>query len=279
MNIIDPHLHFFDLIKGDYAWLKDNPPNWPNIEKIRQNHLPDALCSSTQFKLSACIHVEAGFDNNNPRRELDWLKEVMPELLYKAVAYAPIDAEKAEFCNKLDALSHTSLVAVRDITEGSDAARLLSNNVADNIALLRQRGCHFEAQFELVNQPIAQRLFDIYSALPNATLVINHAGFMERSQSWQSALDTLAGLKNCVVKFSGHEMLNSPMCSKEQLAVLLDSFGEDRVMLASNHPVCLILRSFEQQWQHYFEVVSETAPSTWQKLSYDNAQRIYRFTC
>ncbi|KZN29610.1 hypothetical protein N480_07750 [Pseudoalteromonas luteoviolacea S2607] len=279
MNIIDPHLHFFDLVKGDYAWLKDNPPNWPNIEKIRQNHLPDALCSSAQFKLSACVHVEAGFDNHEPRRELDWLAEVLPTLPYKAVAYAPIDAEKAVFCDKLDALSDASLIAIRDITEGSDATRLLSKNVADNIALLHQRGCHFEAQFELVNLPIVQRLFDIYSTLPNATLVINHAGFMARSQSWQNALDTLASLKNCVIKFSGHEMLNSPMCPKEQLAVLLDSFGEDRIMLASNHPVCLILRSFEQQWQHYFEVVSATAPSVWRKLSFDNAQRVYRFTC
>ncbi|MBQ4811990.1 hypothetical protein A7985_16965 [Pseudoalteromonas luteoviolacea] len=277
MNIIDPHLHFFDLIKGDYTWLKDNPPNWPNIEKIRQDHLPEALLSNTQVNLRGCVHVEAGFDNNNPQRELDWLQDILPNLPYKAVAYAPIDADKSEFRHQLNALSHTHLVALRDITEGADAARLLSPNVADNIALLHQQNYHFEAQFEFANHPVAQRLYEIYSAIPDATLVLNHAGFMERSGAWQSAIDTLSKLNNCTIKFSGHEMLDSPLCPTEQLAILLDAFGEDRVMLASNHPVCLIQRNFDQQWQHYFNVVSQIAPTAWHKLSYENAKHLYQF--
>ncbi|TQF72143.1 amidohydrolase family protein [Pseudoalteromonas luteoviolacea] len=276
MNIIDPHLHFFDLLKGQYSWLKESPPNWPNIEKIRQNHLPEHLFDDPEIKLHGCIHVEAGFDNERPIRELNWLNEVLSNLSYKAVAYTPIDASHIDFRSKLDDLSHPSLIAIRDITEGSDAKRLLAESVIDNIQLLTQRGVHFEAQFEFTHHDVVDRLVHIYRALPNATLVINHAGFMEADQPWQYAVKSLAELDNCMIKFSGHELLKAPMCLKEQLRVLLDAFGEDRVMLASNHPVCLIERSFVQQWRYYYDLVMHVAPNAWQKLSKGNAERVYK---
>ncbi|MCF2857351.1 amidohydrolase family protein [Pseudoalteromonas sp. SMS1] len=276
MNIIDPHLHFFDLCKGQYTWLKDSPPSWPNISKICQNHLPEELSGSPEVVLHGCIHVEAGFDNRHPIKELNWLSEILPNLPYKAVGYVPIDAEHNTFCDKLSALSHPSLVAVRDITEGHDATRLLADTVADNIQHLDQCGYHFEAQFEFTHHAVIDKIVHIYRALPNAVLVINHAGFMEAGQSWQHAIKALASIENCVIKFSGHELLTTPMNLEKQLSLLLNTFGEDRVMLASNHPVCLIERSFVQQWQHYFDLVTHVAPHAWQKLSFSNAKRLYK---
>ena len=39
MEIIDPHLHLFDLEQGNYDWLKpENPPAWPDKDQIRKNY-------------------------------------------------------------------------------------------------------------------------------------------------------------------------------------------------------------------------------------------------
>jgi len=35
--IIDPHVHFFNLLEGQYTWLQGaNHPTRPNLDKIKQ---------------------------------------------------------------------------------------------------------------------------------------------------------------------------------------------------------------------------------------------------
>ncbi|MDK2594965.1 amidohydrolase family protein [Pseudoalteromonas obscura] len=278
MKIIDPHLHFFDLEKGQYQWLKHNPPAWNNIEQIKQNHLPSDLQDMSSVSVAACVHVEAGFDNSNPINELQWLESVVPPLPYKAVAYAKIDNPPELFNAALKKLHHPSLAAIRDITEGEDAERLLSPNVIRNIQHLSELGLHFEAQFEVHNSAVSEHLFEIHQTHKNSRLVINHAGFMTCRDNWQDNIEKLAKLNNCFIKFSGQELLDAPMNPQQQLDVLLTQFGPTRVMLASNHPVCLIEHDYQRQWAHYYELVQQIDPTLWQALSFDNAKRIYGFT-
>ena len=64
MQIIDPHVHFFNLAEGQYTWLQgENPPAWPNLEKIKQPISAEQLVKSTDFELAGIVHIEAGFDN------------------------------------------------------------------------------------------------------------------------------------------------------------------------------------------------------------------------
>ena len=73
-NIIDPHVHFFNLLDGQYTWLQgSNPPAWPNLEKIKRPISAQQLANSTDFKLKGLVHIEAGFDNSAPIKELNWL--------------------------------------------------------------------------------------------------------------------------------------------------------------------------------------------------------------
>ncbi|AOT09648.1 amidohydrolase family protein [Pseudoalteromonas luteoviolacea] len=276
MKIIDPHLHFFDLDEGNYEWLKHNPPAWPHLDLIQQNHLPAALQNIALFKVAACVHVEAGFDNNHPLRELEWLANIVPPLPYKAVAYAQIDSPHEQFRNALHKLQHPSLVAIRDITEGDDAQRLQCEHTRQNLCYLAEQNIHFEAQFEVHNTVISRHMYDIYREQPAATLVINHAGFMTEGRDWQESIKLLSQIKNCVIKFSGHELLDAPIAPQHQLSALLTYFGSERIMLASNHPVCLIKHDYETQWQHYYELVQQVDSKVWHQLSFENAKRVYK---
>ncbi|WP_125558364.1 amidohydrolase family protein [Pseudoalteromonas rubra] len=275
-KIIDPHLHFFSLQQGQYHWLKHTPPPWQNLELIRQDHLPDALLNLSGFSLEGCVHIEAGFDNDQPSRELDWLAEILPAPRYKAVSYAQIDAPATQFRTQLDALKHPNLVAIRDITEGQDALRLLNPQVAENLAYLSECGLHFEAQFELTHQDVAQHLYDIAHQLPQLRIVLNHSGLVGQGDNWLDNAKTLAKLPHCAIKFSGHELLNQPLPLQTQLDNLLALFGCERVMFASNHPVCLIKHSYEAIWQRY-QALCQHDEQLWHQLSYANAKRWYGF--
>ncbi|MCO7189454.1 MULTISPECIES: amidohydrolase family protein [unclassified Pseudoalteromonas] len=275
-KIIDPHLHFFSLRQGQYHWLKHNPPGWPNLDLIRQDHLPDALFSLSDFSLEGCVHIEAGFDNEQPQRELDWLAQLLPATRYKAVSYAQIDAPAAQFRRQLEALKHPSLVAIRDITEGQDAARLLPPQVADNLALLSENGLHFEAQFELTQHNVVTHLCNIARQLPNLRIMLNHSGLVGQADSWLENAALLAALPHCAIKFSGHELLASPLPLQDQLTSLLDLFGTERVMFASNHPVCLIRHDYQGVWQQYLALCRHD-DALWHQLSYANAKNWYGF--
>ena len=64
MDILDPHLHLFNLKSGDYHWLSpDNPPFWSDKAVIAKNFNESHLLLSTPFNLKGFVHIEAGFDN------------------------------------------------------------------------------------------------------------------------------------------------------------------------------------------------------------------------
>ena len=66
LKLIDPHLPFFDLTKGDYHWLKPtNPPFWSDKPLIAKNFNQKDLQVSQGLELSGYVHIEAGYDNQH----------------------------------------------------------------------------------------------------------------------------------------------------------------------------------------------------------------------
>jgi predicted TIM-barrel fold metal-dependent hydrolase len=276
MKIIDPHLHLFDLAQGQYHWLVgDHPPPWPNLDKIRQNHGIDDL-KLERFELSGFVHIEAGFDNQEPSKELYWLSSVVKQPPYKAVAYLDITQPQTQFSEQLKQLRQApNFIGIRDITEREDAKRLLHPNVKPNLTQLAHNGLLFEAQFELHQQDIATQFAQVCNSLSELSVVINHSGFIQSQTNWQSGLACMAQCHNVVIKYSGQEHVDSPLDAKKLLHILLNEFGEQRVMFASNYPVCLIRSDYQHVWQAYYLLCDDNA--LWQKLSYENAKRVYCF--
>ena len=125
MQIIDPHLHFFDLSLGQYHWFtQGSGPNWPNLEKIKQNHHYADL-ANTEFAVQSFVHIEAGFNNAKPHAELEWLASSTPKHVpFKAISYIQIDSEPTNFNQQLtELLSAPNFIGIRDITEGQDHLR------------------------------------------------------------------------------------------------------------------------------------------------------------
>ena len=276
LKIIDPHVHFFNLVEGQYSWLQGaNPPAWPNLEKIKQPVSAQQLINSTDFELVGLVHIEAGFDNISPINELNWLSLHLKGIPFKAISYNQIDSSADEFINSLEALAHPNLCGIRDITEGTDAKRLLDANSFKNLTTLSDTRLHFEAQFDIENGEITKQIAYYAKQLPQLQIIINHAGLPSNLNTWQQGVELLAQHDNIAIKFSGFELLQ--LTSEQQAACfnfLLNHFGEQRVIFASNFPVCQINTSYNNLWHSYKSMCLNN--NIWHNLSYANAKHYYQ---
>ncbi len=277
-KVIDPHLHLFNLEQGVYRWLKpDQAPYWPDKQAINRTFVEADLDLGEQLELAGFVHIEAGFDNAAPEREIAWLEQHCTKP-FRTVAYTNLNTKEAkEQLAKLSAFS--SVVGIRHILD-EQAAPLLGNPIfRDNLARLAESRLIFEAQLSLVDVEAVNRLVQIMSELPELKVVINHCGFPRQLDStWMDSISRLACYPECYIKCSGWEMLDRKWNEekvKPFISFTVRQFGLTRVMLASNFPVSELSASYADVWQR------NTQGMQWgrlerDRLCYENALRIYQ---
>jgi L-fuconolactonase len=287
MKIIDPHLHLFNIDKGDYQWLKaDNPPFWSNKKVINKNFDEQSIQLSSPFELAGFVHIEAGFDNQEPWREIAWLESTC-SLPFRSIASNNLLLSSNKFQQVLDKLNHyKSVVGVRDIFD-ENALEYLSNiQVQENLAQLAVQQMIFECQMSLTDTKATAALIEIIKNIPTLHIVINHAGWPPEDmnsnlwKNWQQSIESISAYKNITIKCSGFEMANRQYSARWQQSVIeqcIANFGLNRTMLASNFPLCLFKESYEENWLTHHNSNFLSA-STLELLCYRNALRIYKFS-
>ncbi|WP_255555448.1 amidohydrolase family protein [Enterovibrio paralichthyis] len=281
IKIIDPHLHLFSLSEGNYGWLKtENPPFWPDKPRIQRDFTERDVVLAPPFSLAGFVHVEAGFDNDAPWREIEWLERSCHQP-FRAIASADLTLPDTAFESQVSRLSgFKSFVGVRHILD-EDASRLLNDTqVLRNLAHLEKEGLIFEAQFDAKDDDAVNAFVSAAADLPALKIALNHAGFppLANTGSWKSNIGRLAALPNLYVKASGWEMCDRAFPPGEianVIQTLIEVFGEDRVMLASNFPLTLFRTPYNVLWQDYAQL--NLTPQTLDKLVHDNAFGFYRF--
>jgi predicted TIM-barrel fold metal-dependent hydrolase len=281
IDIIDPHLHLFDLAQGDYHWLKpENPPHWHDKHLIQHNFDQQDLILHSPFNLSGFVHIEAGFDNITPENEIIFLQNTINKLPFKAIAFTDITLAPALFAAQIKQLQQqTAFIGIRHITEGQDAEQLFNSNVSTNFRLLAKHNLIFEAQFELTNLAATEQLISLAKHTPELTIVINHAGFVTQAHYplWQSAIQKLAPYNNLIIKCSGWEMQDRHYQTdwlKTVISWLMTQVSNERIMLASNFPLCQFHCHYHHLWSSYYQLNLTT--DSWHKISFANANKIYQ---
>ncbi len=106
ITVVDPHVHLIALADGEYGWLQpSNPPFWPDKSIIARSFSPADLTLSAPLALHAFVHVEAGFDNAHPHREVAYLEQH-----YLSSADLSVTAERAVTLSEQLPLSKQSLI-------------------------------------------------------------------------------------------------------------------------------------------------------------------------
>lgn len=308
-KIIDPHLHFFDLNKGSYTWLKpNNPPFWPDKNLINKDIMPsDLIIDSDELELIGGVHIEAGFDNAKSQNELCWLEqEVYPfeaKYVFKSISYIDLKMPNVDFINQLNMmLKFQTFTGIRYTIEDNCEIFDDSNNLIENIKFLENAGILLEVQLSFCDDLQASCLRTLMLEAPSLKLIINHSGLppsgLNQSKkdrldlsnefdkaltndcrTWEKSVAQFAELPNCFIKCSGFEMQNRQYTKQDVIEIISrihGHFGNNRMMLASNFPLTLLTTSYSEYWKLLYECAKE-AQLDCERLMHRNTKDLYRF--
>lgn len=283
IDLIDPHLHLFNLTLGDYQWLSaENPPFWPDKNKIVQDFAEQDLRLIAPLALKGFVHIEAGFDNEKPWREIQWLEQCC-QLPFRTIGCTDLTLSTAEFIQQITQLiQYPSLIGIRHILDENAYQLLTNEKVINNFKYLNSQGLNFEVQMPFTDTASVNALIELIEDNENCAFIINHGGFPPLTlhsiewQRWQTNLTQVAQYQNVAIKCSGWEMNDRNYNNDWLKAVVktcLSTFSTTRVMLASNFPLILFSRQYQDYWQ---SLVENLAPRYQQALFCDNARHWYQ---
>jgi predicted TIM-barrel fold metal-dependent hydrolase len=304
INIIDPHVHLFDLQRGQYEWLNSLKPHQKS--KIAKNFCLQDLKLKGDLSLAGFVHIEAGFNNAKPSLEILNIEKQLDvqgtctdfskPLLAKTAGSVDLRLEYADFIKLLDAQrACASCIGVRHILN-EDAIEVLRHvNTLQNLRYLASLGLIFELHMPLHNAQTISALVELVAQVPDLKLVVNHAGFAPINKSnnkaqnlsyevntyhqWQEHTKTLSQFANVSLKCSGWEMLDetySFSTISPCIEHLVQTFGTKRLMFASNFPLVLYCVSYQQYWENMVKLATNIGIAP-EQVCFENARRIYRF--
>ncbi|HWU79340.1 MAG TPA: amidohydrolase family protein [Caulobacter sp.] len=293
--IVDPHMHLWDLDRHYYAWLQDTPlPNNPagDISSIayRSYGLDDYLADANGWNVVQVVHVECGLPPKDQLSETDWLQAIADQrgVIGGIVAGANLDDPNVEAM----LAAHASREAVRGIRQivnwHADPAKtygptdkLLDAQWRKGFALLAKYGLSFDLQLYASQMAVAAELADAHPDIP---LIVNHAGMpTDRDEAglaaWREGLALLAQRPNVSCKISGLAMVDRSWTTASLRPFVLrviETFGVERCMFASNFPVEKVHGSFGAFYAAYDAITAGFSHDEREALFAGTARRIYR---
>ncbi|WP_371194612.1 amidohydrolase [Glaciecola sp. SC05] len=239
-KVIDPHVHLFDLQAGEYGWLNTLSP--VQQAKIARSFIPTDMTLNGDACLVGLVHIEAGFDNHQPWREIQNVEALITQYnqsmklsaheASQSDTYTPLQCRSAGYANLIwepqhfaDAVNKQSefrsCKGIRHILDDDAHSVLTSEHAVANLQYLERNSLLFELQAALCDESTADLLVEVLKKVPNLAVVLNHAGFAPLSEIyedasslpslklaiWQNNMSRLAQMPKVSVKCSAWEMM------------------------------------------------------------------------
>jgi predicted TIM-barrel fold metal-dependent hydrolase len=295
MQVVDPHIHLWDLKTHHYPWLANPGKSFVgDARELKHDYLiSDLLRDAGPVQVLKLVHVDANHDPADPVEETRWLQQVADNeghgLPNAIVAGADLSAGNAQEVLE----GHAAFANTRGIRQ---ILNVHANPLYDyvgrhymrepqwrkNFALLKRYSMSFDLQLYPSQMKEAAELAQEH---PDTQFIVNHAGmFVDRSsvegfRAWRDGLRALAACPNVAVKISGLAMFDhqwSVESFRPYVLETIDTFGCERAMFASNFPVDRLFATYEGLWNAYASIVEKLSDTEKEALFKSNAERIYR---
>jgi predicted TIM-barrel fold metal-dependent hydrolase len=295
MQVVDPHIHLWDLKTHHYPWLANPGKSFVgDARELKHDYLiSDLLRDAGPVQVLKLVHVDANHDPADPVEETRWLQRVADNeghgLPNAIVAGADLSADNAQEVLE----GHAAFANTRGIRQ---ILNVHANPLYDyvgrhymrepqwrkNFGLLKTYSMSFDLQLYPSQMKEAAELAQEY---PDTQFIVNHAGmFVDRSsvegfRAWREGLRSLAACPNVAVKISGLAMFDqqwSVESFRPYVLETIDTFGCERAMFASNFPVDRLFATYEGLWNAYASIVKDLSDTEKEALFKSNAERIYR---
>lgn len=273
---IDSHQHFWKYNEAEYPWIGRGTP-------LQRDWLPaDLESEAAKVRVSGSVAVQA----RQTIEESLWLLKLADESPFIKGVVGWVDLQSENVDGDLDALSHhRKFVGVRHVVQGEpDSQFMLKPDFLRGIAKLKP----FNLAYDLLLFPkqlpaaikVAQQFPDQRFVLDHIAKPLIRAGML---LPWRDDIEELAAHKNVFCKISGivteakHQGWDKEDF-RPYLDIVMNAFGEDRVMFGSDWPVCLLAGSYEQVHGLAADYFSQFSAEAQQKFFGGNAVRFYQLT-
>lgn len=272
MRILDTHLHLIYPERFGYPWLG----NVPALN--RRWSVEDYWAEARPLGIESALHMEVD------AAEADMLAEsrFAAGLAGVAGVVAAARPEHRDFPDQLQRLAElAALRGVRRVLHVVPDEVSQSDRFVENVQRLANYRLPFDLCVRADQLPLARRLV---AQCPDVQFVLDHCGNprpgIEDPAPWQREIRDLAALPNVVAKISGI-IVNGPPDPTAALLrpcveYVIETFGWDRVVWGSDHPVCTLTSSLTQWVGIIREIVAGASDDEQGRLFHRNAERVYR---
>ena len=280
LPIVDAHVHLWNPEQFSMPWLAEVP------DLHRPYGLQDYREQTGGLPITGIVYVEVGVEPHEALREARHVVELAREepRLQAVVAAAPVERGTAvrEHLESLVAISPLIKGVRRNLQDETESDFCLRPDFVAGVLLLAEFNLSFDICIKYWQLP---HVTELVRRCPHTTFILDHLGKPDIKQRsldpWQAELRKLAGLPNVACKISG--MVTEadhagwqPADLEPFIEVVLEAFGEDRVLFGSDWPVALLASSY-RRWYETLEALTASLPiSARLKLWAENARRFYR---
>ena len=276
MSVIDAHQHFW--------WMAKRTQPFPAIfgNRLARDYTPaDLLPELRAAGIDGTILVQSLNDLDETNQYLDLADA--HDFIKGVVGWVPL-ADPAACARALDALgSRRRFVGVRHLMNYEpNADWLVQPTVLESLRGLARRRLVFEAI--PVNDRQLESVIGAAQRVPDLAIVLNHLGRPPAPENgwepWGTQMTRAASCPNMSVKLSaGGDLVARWTWSTDQIRRyvdhVLDCFGPDRTVAASNWPVVLLGGSFAEVWTGITQLISALTPAEQAAILGGTAERVY----
>ena len=274
MRIIDTHLHLVYPERFAYPWLANAPA-------INRPWTHDAyFAEALPLGIEGALHMEVDVAPADSAAETAFVLG-LPHIVGAIAACRPEDAAFPDQLERLLAASRGRVKGLRRILHEVPDEVSQSALFVENLRRLVPHGLTFDLCLRADQLHLGVRLARL---VPDLTFVLDHCGNPDINglglDPWRDNLRAIAALPNVVGKVSGLVNHCDPGWSADTLRPyvehVIDSFGWDRVVWGSDHPVATTTGGTLSDWVAAARaIVAGASPDEQAALFSRNAERFY----
>lgn len=292
MNIIDTHVHVWDLDNYRLPWLDGEGPTLKRSYSVEDYK---SLCDESHgYHVEQAVYIEVDMAHDERPRENELACQMVddPNGIYGAACISGNLDEPGfdEYITKW--AGRPQIRGLRQVLHVPSAApgTCLGEGFLANVRRMGELGLVFEG---CARCPELGDLVTVAKECPDTTIVLNHMGIVDADimgaanptederayqETWKRNMAELGQLDNVVCKVSGLNPMKP--WSTDTLAcavdVALDAFDADKVMFASNFPVLHVAMTLDQWICAMLEMTESMDAADREALFAENARRVYR---
>lgn len=274
-DLIDTHVHIWDLERGEYPWLG------PQFGVLYRTYTLDEIDPA---------RIAAGVDGGilvqaaNNRRDTELMLEAMAAHPWILGVVGWLDLTKAGVEEAAAELKATGrVVGIRHLIHNeADADWIVRPAVLDGLRALGRVGLAYDVVSVLPRH--LEHVPTIARAIPDLTVVIDHLSKPPISSGdlavWRSQFAAASKYPNVYAKISGLDTAATPETwTPDELRPAFDhalqTFGPARLMYGGDWPVSILGGGYARQYAAFATLVGELSPHEQDAIKAATATRIY----